>query len=441
MRIVLALVPLALAFAAPDARALPADEARHLLARTGLGPTRAEVEALLPLTRAQAIERVLSSARTTPITPAPALDDVRTLAMKGRPRSDDEKRMFRDERIEEAFALKTWWANEMLVTTSPFTEHMVMFWSNHFTSSVQKVKVSSLLWQQHLTIRKHALGDYRALLHAMVDDPAMLVYLDGAKNKAGAPNENFAREVLELFTLGAPVGTGLYTERDIKEAARAFTGTTVSRRTGEVTARRLQHDRGNKTFLGVTGELDGDDVVEILLQQPRTAELVVEKLWRDMVSPTPDAAQVRALASSFRKDWRIDGLVRALLTSEAFWAREHRGVLVKSPVELVVGAARSLELTNAAPGAPTAEWVALTVRSLGQDLFDPPNVKGWPGGERWITTLTLADRERLALAALTATTLHDDARVPNATLLLPLPPVNGATSHLDIARDPAFQLK
>ena len=143
MRTVLvAFALLSFASAAP-ARALSADEARHLLMRTGVGPTRAEIEALLPLTRAQAIERVVSSARTTPVTKAPPLDDVPTMAKRGRPHSDDEKRMFKDARIDEAVELKAWWANEMLVTTSPFTEHMVMFWSNHFTSSVQKVKVSS----------------------------------------------------------------------------------------------------------------------------------------------------------------------------------------------------------------------------------------------------------------------------------------------------------
>jgi uncharacterized protein (DUF1800 family) len=436
----LVLVVLALTALSLPAHALRPEDARHLLARTGVGPTRAEIEALLPLTRAQAIERVVSSARTTPITAAPALDDVRTIAQRGRPKSDEDKRMFKDARIEEAIELKAWWANEMLVTTSPFTEHMVMFWSNHFTSSVQKVKVPTLLWQQHVMIRKHAVGDYRAFLHAVVDDPAMLVYLDGAKNKAGAPNENFAREVLELFTLGAPVGTGLYTERDVKEAARAFTGTTVSKRTGEVSARRFQHDAMDKTFLGTTGALDGDDVVEILLQQPRTAELIVEKLWRDLISPTPNAAQVRTLAAQFRKDWRIDGLVRSMLQSEAFWANSNRGVLIKSPVELVVGAARSLELVGT-DKAPAPAWVAFTVRSLGQDLFDPPNVKGWPGGERWVTTLTLPDRERIALEAARASSARDTAGISNATLLLPLAPVAAATSLEDIARDPAFQLK
>lgn len=440
MRTVLVAFALLSFVCAAPSHALSADEARHLLMRTGIGPTRAEIEALLPLTRAQAIDRVVSSARTAPTTAAPALDDVPTMAKRGRPQSDDEKRMFKDARIEEAIELKAWWANEMLVTTSPFTEHMVMFWSNHFTSSAQKVKVSSLLWQQHLMIRKHAVGDYRAFLHAVVDDPAMLVYLDGAKNKAGAPNENFAREVLELFTLGAPVGTGYYTEHDIKEAARAFAGTTLNKRTGEVTERRMQKDRGEKSFLGTTGELDGDDVVEIILQQPRTAELVVEKLWRDLISPTPDVAQVRTFAGAFRKDWRIDSLVRAMLGSDAFWTRDHRGVLVKSPVELVVGAARALDLVGT-DKAPTPQWVAFTVRSLGQDLFDPPNVKGWPGGERWVTTLTLPDRERLALDALAAAALRDSARVTNATLLLPLPAVDGKQSLEDIARDPAFQLK
>lgn len=352
---------------------------------------------------------------------------------RGGVRADEDKRRFRQQRIDEAIALKTWWAEAMLTTSSPFTEHMVLFWSNHFTTSLQKVKVPALVWQQHLMLRAN-LHDFRAMLHGVVDDPAMLVYLDGAKNKAAAPNENLARELLELFTLGE----GHYAESDVKEAARALTGTAINRRTGRAVARPFQHDRGDKTFLGTSGALDADDIVEILLQQPRTAELVVEKLWRDLISPTPDAHAVKLHAASFRKDWRIDALLRALLNSDAFWARENRGVLVKSPIDLIVGAARSLELVGA---GPTPEWVALTARSLGQDLFDPPNVKGWPGGDRWITTLTLPDRERLAREAVAATRLRDDARdgVPLATLLLPLPAASASLE--DIARDPAFQLK
>lgn len=417
--------------------ALSAEEARHLLARTGAGPTRAEIEALLPLSRADAVQRVVSSARTTPLTPAPEVDGVpemvRKVKAKGGPKDEAAQQMFKEERMAEAINLKVWWANEMLTTTSPFTEHMVLFWSNHFTSSLQKVKVPALLWQQHLTIRRHATGDFRAFLHAIADDPAMLVYLDGAKNKAGAANENFARELLELFTLGV----GHYSERDVKEAARAFTGTTVSRRTGETTERRFLHDDGDKTFLGVTGDLDGDDIIEIVLQQPRTAELIVEKLWRDLISPTPDARAVKSLAAQFRADWRIDRLLVRMLASDAFWAKEHRGALVKSPVELVVGASRALEVPV------TPEWVAFTTRSLGQDLFDPPNVKGWPGGTRWITTLTLPDRERLALEAAAASKLDDSrtSAVSLSTLLLPLPPASLKPSVGDIARDPAFQLK
>jgi uncharacterized protein (DUF1800 family) len=310
-----------------------------------------------------------------------------------------------------------------------------LFWHNHFTSSMDKVKVPQLLWEQNALFRKHATGNFATLLRAIVDDRAMLVYLDGARNQAKAPNENFARELIELFTLGTPTGHG-YSEHDVKEAARALTGTTVSLKTGEVQARFFRHDRGDKQFLGVKGDLDADDVIAILLKQPRTAENIVEKLWREFVSPEPDAREVKRLAKILvDNNYEMKPLLRALFLSSAFWDAKNRGALIKSPVELVIGSARALELVNDGGTNPSAEWCAFTMRELGQDLFDPPNVKGWPGGERWITTLTLPQRERLAREAAGASKVK-----PDVALLLPLPSTE-AHSLEDIARDPAFQLK
>ncbi len=412
----------------------PAD-ARHLLARTEFGPTRAEVEALAPLSREQAVDAVLGSLRTTASTPPPPFAP---LFPRTKPDSREARDALREERVAEAIALKTWWAQEMLATPSPFTERLTLFWSNHFTSSVQKVKAPSLLFEQNAMLRREGAGNFATLLRDVVDDRAMLVYLDGARNKAAAPNENFARELLELFTLGE----GHYTERDVQEGARALSGTTIAPRSGILLHPWRRHDHGQKTFLGVTGDLDESDVVDIILAQPRTADFIVDKLWREFVSPTPDAREVKRLAADFRKSWEIKPLLRALLLSDAFWAPDNRGALVKSPLELVVGAARSLELLDDDDGQPEPLWVARTARALGQDLFDPPNVKGWRGGERWVTTMTLPARERLARDAVAATRLKDDdPRVPLATLLLPLPPVDGDGTLEGIARDPAFQLK
>ncbi|HEY4221853.1 MAG TPA: DUF1800 domain-containing protein [Myxococcota bacterium] len=411
----------------------PAD-ARHLLARTGFGPSRTEIEKIEPLSRAQAVDALLAGIRTTSTTAPPPFEQL--LPWKRRDSTLD-KVQFVIARKEEAQQLKAWWANEMLTTTSPLTEHMVLFWANHFTSSLQKVKAPQLLLEQNELYRREGAGNFKTLLRDVVDDRAMLVYLDGAKNEAKAPNENFARELLELFTLGE----GHYSEHDVKEAARALSGTTISPQSGAVITPFFRHDRGAKTFLGVTGKLDKNDVVEILLQQPRTSELIVEKLWRDLISPTPDDAQVKVLAASFRKDYEIKPLLRALLLSDAFWSKDNRGVLVKSPVDLVVGSARALELTADGDGNPSPQWIAYTVGTLGEDLFDPPNVKGWPGGERWVTTLTLPEREKLAREAVAASKIGDDKRVALATLLLPLNGVDGDGSLEGIARDPAFQLK
>jgi uncharacterized protein (DUF1800 family) len=242
------------------------------------------------------------------------------------------------------------------------------------------------MYRQNVTLRAHALGNFGAFLHAIAKDPAMVVYLDSAQNRRGAPNENFAREVMELFTLGE----GHYTEADVKEAARAFTGWSLDRETGTFVFRARLHDDGLKTVLGRTGRLDGDAVLDILLTRPETAEFIVAKLWREFVSPDPDPAEVARIARRFRDSgYEIKVALGALLTSDAFYLPANRGVLVKSPVELVVGTVRQLEL------APeSALPFAVAAAGMGQNLFSPPNVKGWPGGPAWINTTTLLARKQ-----------------------------------------------
>jgi uncharacterized protein (DUF1800 family) len=215
----------------------------------------------------------------------------------------------------------------------------------------------------------------------------MVVYLDNVSNRTGSPNENFAREVMELFTLGE----GHYGERDIKEAARAFTGWSLDRRTGEFRFYRFLHDGGEKTVLGRHGRFDGDEVLDILLAQPATAEFITTKILREFVSLDPDPAEVARLATGFRASgYDIKSLLRALFTSQAFYAPERRAVLVKSPVEFTVGTLRRFDIHP-----QDLRPLALANRNLGQDLFGPPNVKGWPGGEAWINSSTLLARRQL----------------------------------------------
>lgn len=395
----------ALAFAAalaasPAARAAPtdllgADDARHLLARTGFGPTAAEIAAFAPLTRAEAVERVLAGTHARPQTPPPgALLEQTSLRLPGREAALEERRAFNQRNVRDGLALRAWWLHEMVVTPSPLTERMTLFWHNHFVSSQQKVRFARPLLAQNLALREHALGSFATLLRTAAKDPAMLIYLDVAQNRAGQPNENFAREVMELFTLGE----GRYTEQDVKEAARAFTGWSLDRDGGRFVFRRVLHDAGEKTVLGRSGRFDGDGVLDVLLAQDATAEHIVAKLWREFVSPDPDRDEVRRIAAAFRRaDYAIKVALRELLASDAFYAAEHRGVLVKSPVDIVVGTLRQLEL---APGDGLPFAIAAT--TMGQNLFAPPNVKGWPGGEAWINANTLLARkqflERLARA-------------------------------------------
>jgi uncharacterized protein (DUF1800 family) len=263
---------------------------------------------------------------------------------------------------------------------------MTLFWHNHFVSAQPKVRIARLMYRQNVTLREYALGNFGSLLHAIARDPAMVLYLDSVQNRKGAPNENFAREVMELFTLGE----GHYGEQDIKEAARAFTGYSLDRETGTFVFRRFIHDDGVKTVLGKSGHFDGDAVLDLLLAQPATADFIAAKLWREFVSPDPDQAEIARVGKRFREsNYDLKVALGAILTSDAFYAPRNRGVLVKSPVELVVGALRQF-------GMQPAETLpfAIAAAGMGQNLFSPPNVKGWPGGDVWINTTTLLARKQ-----------------------------------------------
>ena len=362
------------------------EEARHLLNRTGFDARLAEVNAFAPLDRTQAIEKLLGAARTAALTPAPEGVAAWTPPYVLRQMVADDRKLFVREQVERGLALKAWWLTEMLTTDSQLTERMTLFWHNHFTSSLQKVRASGLMYRQNALLRRHALGGFAEMLRAAAKDPAMLVYLDSASNRRGQPNENFAREVMELFTLGE----GKYGEGDIKEAARAFTGWSIDPANGEFLWRPFQHDGGMKTVLGRSGDFQGDDVIDILLEQPATAEFVVGKLWKEFVSPQPDPAEVARIARVFRgSGYQIKPALCELLLGAAFWAPENRGALVKSPVDLVVGTLRQFDIAFADP-LP----FVLLLRNLGQDILSPPNVKGWPGGEAWIDTRTLLARKQ-----------------------------------------------
>lgn len=362
-------------------------EARHLLLRTSFCASLSETRALAALTRDEAVEWLLDGARTAPSTqPDPELDRW-TPRSQVRAMNPQDRRAWQRHTIQQGQALRVWWFDEMLATPSPFTERMTLFWHNHFVSSLRKVRPTRLMYRQNLLLRQYALGSFRDMLHAVARDPAMIQYLDNASNRKDRPNENFAREVMELFTLGE----GNYSEHDVKEAARAFTGWGIDGETGEFRFRPAFHDTGMKSILGREGAFGGGEVLEILLAQPQTAQTIARKLWREFVSPDPDPAEVRRLADVFRRsDYDIRALMRALLTSDAFFAEANRATLVKSPVELLVGTLRQFRFDV----GDVYPFVVVS-RQLGQDLMAPPNVKGWPGGEAWIDAGTLLARKQI----------------------------------------------
>jgi uncharacterized protein (DUF1800 family) len=370
------------------AQAIGYEGARHLLNRAGFGASDVEVREYAPLDRLQAVERLLRETRREATLAPPAfVNDPFVPYYRVRQMSVEDRMAAQRQLFQQGLELRAWWLREMLATPSPLTERMTLFWHNHFATSQQKVRASQLMYNQNVLLRREALGNFATLLHAVSRDPAMLVYLDNAGSRRQAPNENFAREVMELFTLGE----GHYGENDIKEAARAFTGWSIDRDSGEYKYRPFFHDGGEKTVLGKTGRFDGDEVIDILLSRPETSQFIAAKLWREFVSPTPDAAQVKRLAAVLRESrYEVKPLMRALLLSDAFWSPANRASLIKSPVDLVVGTLRTFEIRPL-----DLRPAVLATAVLGQNPFSPPNVKGWPGGEAWITSSTLLGRKQL----------------------------------------------
>ncbi|MBI1890751.1 MAG: DUF1800 domain-containing protein [Burkholderiales bacterium] len=367
------------------AQPLGDEDARFFLTRVGFSPSFSEVRQFAGLSRQQAVDRVLMP-QVVAVVPAPAWIDQPLVTRKYlNSLSPEEKKAQVELDIRQGIELRGWWLRQMLTTSSPLSERMTLFWHNHFVSSQKKVRSSLLMYRQNMLLRQHALGNFGDLLHAVSKDPAMLIYLDNANSRKGAPNENFAREVMELFTLSE----GHYGEQDIKEAARAFTGWSIDLENGGFKWRPMFHDGGIKTVLGKSGNFKGDDVLDILLAQPACAEFIVTKLWREFVSPAAEPAEVARIARRFRDsgyDTKI--ALRELFLSPAFWSEKNRATLVKSPVELAVGALKQFEFTYGDPLPFT-----FAVAQLGQNLLNPPNVKGWPGGEAWINSTTLLARK------------------------------------------------
>jgi uncharacterized protein (DUF1800 family) len=344
----------------------PRSQVAHLLRRAGFGTTEAELDQYAPLGFAGALERILNPEQ---------VDDSASDQLLAPLTAD----LIDPKKIEPA---KFWWLNRMLYTQRPLQEKMTLFWHNHFGTPNSKVG-NSVLMQQHIQLfRDGGLGNFETLLQKVFRDPAMLIGLDNRLNRKGAPNENFAREVQELFT----VGIGNYTEQDIKEAARAFTGHTLGKDL-KYTFNKAQHDAGAKTFQGQTGNFDADDILGILVRNPATARYLTTKLFRSFVYDTPDPATIDRLANTFvSTGFDIRAVLRDLFSGPEFLSPQAFHGQIKQPVELMVGSLKSLNVQNVGPDATQF------LRRMGQDLLNPPDVSGWKGGSAWINSTTLFER-------------------------------------------------
>jgi hypothetical protein len=330
------------------------------------------------------------------------------LLLKGRPHAEEMQETLTDigriaaARDDGGDQLAGWWLYAMLQGGHPLREKLTLFWHNHFATSIVKVESSALMFRQNCLLRAHALGKFGPLVQAISRDPAMLVWLDSNRNIKGQPNENYARELMELFTLGV----GNYTEKDVKEAARAFTGWHTDDEGFAFDARA--HDDGPKTVLGQTGAWDGGDVVRIVLGRPQTARFLVRKLYHFLIGEKADPPDplLEPLCQSFRKsDYDIAALVRTMLASRHFFSGHAFRQRVKGPVEFVLGAVQAVYRRYGEKDPdyrPLPQQVLVSrLAAMGQRLFAPPNVKGWPGGTTWLNTSTVLERNNFAEALAT----------------------------------------
>jgi uncharacterized protein (DUF1800 family) len=360
---------------------------QHLLWRAAFGPMSENVASLDDFSQNKLWTLLLKSSSKTPekIVVVRQVEDsldyvMQDMAMLSAADKEAAGRTKRQQSRDELKTLNVLWLQEMVNGEAQLREKMSFFWHGHFAC-----RVNSSFFQQEMLhiIRTGALGNFGELLKAVSKAPSMLQFLNNQQNRKGKPNENFAREVMELFTMGR----GNYSENDVKEAARAFTGWGFNFK-GEFVFRNQYHDSGVKTILGKTGNFNGDDVLDILLAQPQTAVFLTKKIYRFFVNETPDEKNILWLSTRFFDNkYDIQKLLEDIFTSNWFYAPKNIGNKIKSPVELIAGIRRflPLELDN-------DQSQLLFQKVLGQTLFYPPNVAGWPGGRTWIDSSTLMVR-------------------------------------------------
>jgi len=364
---------------------------QHLLWRAGFGPAVEQLNDLNEFSPQQFYKALVKASDKKPAYINVADNYLQGLMMgidqAGRVQqkelTPEEKKKRQQMNREGVRNLNIYWLNEMINSNAQLREKMAFFWHGHFAC-----RNLNVFYQQGLldVIRRNAMGNFGTLLKEVSRSAAILIFLNNQQNRKGHPNENFAREVMELFTLGR----GHYSENDIKEAARAFTGWGATAQ-GEFVFRKLQHDYGDKTVLGQTGDFDGDDVLDILLEQKQTAKFISQKIYQFFVNDHPDTKIIERLADRFfQSNYDIARLMEDIFSSDWFYEEKNIGTKIKSPIELLAGIQRMLPMK-----LENEESMIVLQRILGQRLFYPPNVAGWPGGRTWIDSSTLILRMRI----------------------------------------------
>lgn len=349
---------------------------RHLMRRGGFGAKPSEVKELVELGPAKTIDRILSKNNTQALEAFEQESSQIVSAIRSGGSID---------------SLAAWWLHRMIHTPSPLVEKITLFWHGHFATGADKVNDIELMVQQNKLLREHALGDFRKMVHEVSKDPAMLLYLDSASNRKTHPNENYARELMELFCLGE----GNYTEQDVQQLARCFTGWEIRRKSFRFNP--YQHDSGLKTLLDRQGIESGQEAIDAVLAHRSMPTFIAGKLVRFFVcdEPNPTAEFLEPLAEVFRKsDFTIEPLVRTILSSKLMLSDWSVGKKVRSPIDFMVESIRSLQVTT------NLDRLAKGLDGIGQALFNPPNVKGWDGGRAWINSSTLIGRSNLIVDLL-----------------------------------------
>ena len=392
-----------------DADPFDGVKAAHLLNRAGFGGTPGEVAKVLEFGPGDAVDWLLdfkdapAEQQGKDVPDLSSIDgygaDYRETLRQMIGKTEQEKMELRmklqQANGEAARATVAWWLRRMAYGPSPLQEKLALFWHGHFTTSDKDERSASFMWKQNELLRQNAAGNFRTFVKSISRDPAMLDYLNNNSNRKQHPNENYARELMELFTLGI----GNYTERDVKEAARAFTG--WAHDGDDYVFRKGQHDDGTKQFMGVVGNLNGDDVIDVILSRPTAARFIAGKLYRYFAYDEPDDALVNALGQQLlQNQYELRPTIRTILTSRAFYAPQSIGGQIKSPIQLMMGTIRQVGLEMPPDGG-----LLYSLKEMGQVPFQPPNVRGWPGGRMWINTSTLLARYNTATRLL-------DGRLP-----------------------------